>query len=74
MAQTLVVPMPDELAPHSLRFTYITRMRRNADGETVQKPAGHNSMEMTEYYTRDAIPEMVEAAKPAVAAANKLFA
>ena len=63
-----------KLTPHSLRFTYITRMRRNIDGETVQKLAGHNSMEMTEYYTRAAIPEMVEAAKPAVAAANKLFA
>lgn len=63
-----------KLTPHSLRFTYITRMRRNVDGETVQKLAGHNSMEMTEYYTRAAIPEMVEAAKPAMEAANKLFA
>ena len=63
-----------KLTPHSLRFTYITRMRRNCDGEIVQKLAGHNSMEMTEYYTRAAIPEMVEAAKPAIDAANKLFA
>ena len=49
-------------------------MRRNCDGEIVQKLAGHNSMEMTEYYTRAAIPEMVETAKPAIDAANKLFA
>ena len=63
-----------KLTPHSLRFTYITRMRRNCDGEIVQKLAGHNSMEMTEYYTRAAIPEMVEAAKHAMEAANKLFA
>ena len=31
-------------------------------------------MEMTEYYTRAAIPEMVEAAKSAIDASNKLFA
>ncbi|MBQ0008737.1 MAG: site-specific integrase [Firmicutes bacterium] len=67
-------PKVESLPPHSLRFTYITRMRRNCDGEIVQKLADHNSMEMTEYYTRAAIPEMVEAAKPAIDAANKLFA
>jgi site-specific recombinase XerD len=48
-------------------------MRRNVDGETVQKLAGHNSMEMTDYYTRSGISELVEAVKPAVDAANKLF-
>lgn len=62
-----------KLTPHSLRFTYITRMRREVAGETVQKMAGHNSMEMTDYYTRAAIPEMVEAVRPAAAAANRLF-
>lgn len=63
-----------KLTPHSLRFTYVTRMRRNVDGETVQKLAGHNSMEMTDYYTRSGISELVEAVKPAVDAANRLFA
>ncbi len=62
-----------KLTPHSLRFTYITRMRRDVEGETVRKIAGHNSMEMTDYYTRAAIPEMVEAVKPAAGAANRLF-
>ncbi len=61
------------LTPHSLRYTYITRMRRDVAGETVQKIAGHTSLAMTDHYTRAAIPEMVEAVKPAVAAANKLF-
>lgn len=59
--------------PHSLRYTYITRMRREVAGETVQKIAGHTSLAMTDHYTRAAIPEMVEAVKPAVDAANKLF-
>ena len=61
------------LTPHSLRYTYITRMRREVAGETVQKIAGHTSLAMTDHYTRAAIPEMVEAVKPAVGAANRLF-
>ena len=48
-------------------------MRRDVAGETVRKIAGHNSMVMTDYYTRAAIPEMVEAVKPAAEAANRLF-
>ena len=61
------------LTPHSLRFTYITRMRREVAGETVRKIAGHSSIAMTDYYTRPAIPEMVAAVKPAASAANRLF-
>ena len=48
-------------------------MRREVAGETVRKIAGHNSMAMTDYYTRGAIPELVEAVKPAAGAANRLF-
>ena len=48
-------------------------MRRDVAGETVQKIAGYTSLAMTDHYTRAAIPEMVEAVKPAVAVANKLF-
>lgn len=61
------------LTPHSLRYTYITRMRREVAGETVQKIAGHTSLAMTDHYTRAVIPEMVKAVKPAVDAANRLF-
>lgn len=62
-----------KLTPHSLRYTYITRMRREVAGETVQKIAGHTSLAMTDHYTRAAIPEMVEAVKSANGAANRLF-
>lgn len=62
-----------KLCPHSFRFTYVTRMRRNLDAETVQKMVGHSSVEMTEYYSRAAIPEMVEGLTPARQAVNKLF-
>lgn len=62
-----------KLTPHSLRYTYITRMRRDVGGEIVQKLAGHSSLAMTDYYTRAAIPELVAGAMPAVEAANRLF-
>ena len=48
-------------------------MRRKLDAETVQKMVGHSSVEMTEYYTRAAIPEMVEGLNPARQAVNMLF-
>lgn len=62
-----------KLTPHSLRFTYVTRMRRNETGETVQKLAGHSSIAMTDYYTRICIPEMVKSLQPTREAANRLF-
>ncbi len=63
-----------KLVPHSFRFTYVTRMRRELPAETVRKLAGHSSVEMTDYYTRAAIPEMVAALESAVPVADGLFA
>ncbi len=62
-----------KLIPHSFRFTYVTRMRRELPAEVVQKLAGHSSVEMTDYYTRAAIPEMVAALESAMPAADGLF-
>ncbi len=62
-----------KLCPHSFRFTYVTRMRRKVDAETVQKMVGHSSVEMTEYYTRAAIPEMVSSIQDVLPAVNGLF-
>ena len=62
-----------KLTPHSLRYTYITRMRRDVAGETVQKLVGHTSIAMTDYYTRSAIPELCKAIEPARNAVNTLF-
>ncbi len=62
-----------KLCPHSFRFTYVTRMRRKVDAETVQKMVGHSSVEMTEYYTRAAIPEMVSSIQRVLPAVNGLF-
>ena len=62
-----------KLVPHSFRFTYVTRMRRNLEAGTVQQLAGHSSVEMTDYYTRAAIPEMKKTVQKALPAANSLF-
>ena len=68
-----IITVDRKLYPHSFRFTYVTKMRRKLDAETVQKMVGHSSVEMTEYYTRAAIPEMVKGLNPARQAVNKLF-
>lgn len=62
-----------KIVPHSLRFTFVTRMRRNLDIETVQKIAGHASSGMTEYYTRFGIDEIFESMKQSIPVANMLF-
>lgn len=62
-----------KLVPHSLRFTYITRMRRNLDIETVQKIAVYSSLGMTEYYTRFGISEAFESVKKSIPTVDNLF-
>ena len=61
------------LIPHSLRYTYVTRMRRYAPIELVQKLAGHASEGLTEYYTRFSIEDASLAVAPAFEAANRLL-
>lgn len=63
-----------KIVPHSLRFTYVTLMRDNhISGELIQKIVGHSSIEMTDYYTRICIPEMIESVKPVLNTINELF-
>lgn len=62
-----------KLIPHSLRFTYVTKMRRNLNIELVQKLVGHTSPEMTEYYTRFALQDLVATLKDSFPAVEKLF-
>lgn len=60
------------LIPHSLRYTYVTRMRRYLPLDLVQKLAGHTTEGMTEYYTRFSVEDYSLAVLPALDAANKL--
>ena len=62
-----------KLIPHSLRFTYITRLRRNLSVEQVQKIAGHSSVEMTEYYTRSSLTDMIEGLRTISPFVNTMF-
>lgn len=62
-----------KLVPHSLRYTYITRMRGSVSGETVRKLAGHTTIGMTDYYTRASLPEMISSVEGARATANVLI-
>jgi integrase len=61
--------------PHSLRYTFVTRMMRNLDIDVVKTLAGHASVEQTEEYNRAGLSEKVRAAeKPEIAdSANGLF-
>ena len=61
------------LIPHSLRFTYVTLMRRDITIEQVQKLVGHTSPEMTEYYTRFSLLETIQSIRSSFHAANKLM-
>ena len=62
-----------KLISHSFRFTYVPRMRRELPAEIVQKLTGHSSVEMTDYYTIVAIPEMVAALESTMPAADTLI-
>lgn len=46
-----------KITMHSLRYTYVTRMRNLYAGETVRKMVGHAEIEMTDYYTRNELQE-----------------
>lgn len=46
-----------KLTPHSLRFTYVTKMRRTLPIDTVRKLVGHADDKMTDYYTRASIED-----------------
>lgn len=56
-----------KITMHSLRYTYVTRMRNLYAGETVRKMVGHAEIEMTDYYTRNELSETLSA----LAAQNK---
>jgi integrase len=62
-----------KLVPHSLRYTYVTRMRRELSVETLQKMTGHNSIEMVDYYTRPVLDDFLAALPGAEAATENLF-
>lgn len=73
LAKAGIIKDDRKLVPHSLRFTYVTRMRRSLNIEQVQKIVGHSSVDMTEYYTRKVVDTMVEGLRGTSQAVNNLF-
>jgi integrase len=63
-----------KLVPHSLRYTYVSRMRRELTAAELQPMTGHASVEMVDYYNRKVL-DMTLAALPkkGKAAADTLF-
>lgn len=62
------------IVPHSLRYTYVTRMRRNLSTEQVQNLVGHTQPEMTESYTIPKSEQLKEMITEAVmTSADQLF-
>lgn len=63
-----------KIVPHSLRFSYVTLMRRDVDIEQVKKLVGHNSVAMTEYYTHFDLRSSIESfQKESFEAVNNLL-
>lgn len=65
-----LIPDGRRLIPHSLRYTYVTRMSLNVDAHSLLKVTGHDSTAMIDYYNRRNL-EMALAAIPDVDAATK---
>ena len=61
------------LVPHSLRYTYVTMMRYKFKPEIVQRFVGHNSIEMTEYYTRANLIDSIDNFLPLLPEINEVF-
>lgn len=60
-------------SPHSLRYTYVTRMRRYLSGETVQKLVGHADVAMTDYYTKFSLESGLAGIAESAEAVERLF-
>ncbi|MDR1576348.1 MAG: tyrosine-type recombinase/integrase [Treponema sp.] len=64
-----------KLVPHSLRYTYVSRMRRELSAAELQPMSGHASVEMVDYYNRKMLDLALESLpRTGPAAANTLFA
>jgi integrase len=47
-----IIPDRRKLVPHSLRYTYVTRMLRDLSAKQLQPMTGHATVEMVDYYNR----------------------
>jgi len=63
-----------KLVPHSLRYTYVSRMRRVMSAEDLKNYTGHTSTTMVDYYSRRSVELLLEGLpESGKRAANTLF-
>jgi len=62
------IPGGRKLVPHSLRYTYVSRMRRELSAADLMPMTGHVSEAQVEYYNRQGIEEVLLSLPPAEAA------
>ena len=63
-----------KLVPHSLRYTYVSRMRRVMSAEDLKNYTGHTSTAMVDYYSRRSVELLLEGLpESGKRAANTLF-
>lgn len=62
------------LIPHSLRYTYVSRMRRQMSAEDLKNYTGHSSTTMVDYYSRRSLELLLQGLpESGKKAANTLF-
>ena len=62
------------LVPHSLRYTYVSRMRRQMSAEDLKNYTGHSSTTMVDYYSRRSLELLLQGLpESGKKAANTLF-
>ena len=63
-----------KLVPHSLRYTYVSRMRRVMSAEDLKNYTGHTSTAMVDYYSHRSVELLLEGLpESGKRAANTLF-
>jgi integrase len=68
-----IIPDGRRLIPHSLRYTYITRMSRDMDAHNLLKLTGHDSAAMVDYYNRKNLEIMLQSMPNADTATRALI-
>jgi integrase len=71
-----IKPKPPDgrkLVPHSLRYTYVSRMRRELSAAELRPMTGHTTVEMVDYYTRTVLDEALASLPQADSALENLL-
>jgi len=71
--KTDIIPDGRKLVPHSLRYTYVSRMRRELSAPELKPMTGHTSEDMVDYYNQVILENAIDALPAADAALENLL-